>query len=424
MPKLALVSRRRRSLRCFVLAVLLLCAAACGSDASDDSRSQSEFTDAVDAQPGSGVDAATEESTPSTDDMPAVTEPGDAGSVVDDPPADTTQSPTTSQDSGADDSAGSEDSANAGDSADAGDSVGSVGEPGSDDDGRLDPLSPVDAPASDGSTDSDDDPPTVSAPDEPDTPAVPALLPSVTSSQTVARWTVKIVEHVAHDPEAFTQGLEVVGGVMYESTGLWGRSSLRTVDPESGAVLAQVDLADEHFGEGLTVVDDQILQLTWQSGQAIVYDRATLAEIGRHAYAGEGWGLCRMGDELIMSNGSDRLARRHPATFDLIDEVKVTASDYDGRFDYLNELECVDGLVIANVWQSTNLLAIDPVSGRVVAEIDASPLVADVKQAEPQANIDVLNGVAAANDGTATFWMTGKLWPRLYRVQVVETGAL
>ena len=259
-------------------------------------------------------------------------------------------------------------------------------------------------------------------PDEPDDAVAPSLFPETGASQDVARWTVEIVEHVAHDPEAFTQGLEVSGGVMYESTGLWGRSSLRTVDVATGTVLSQIALADEYFGEGLTVTGDQILQLTWRSGLAIVYERATLIEVGRHSYQGEGWGVCLMGDELIMSDGSSRLARRDPATFELIDDVAVTASGYEGRLDYLNELECVEGVVLANVWQTTNLLAIDPMTGRVVAEIDASPLLADVQQAAPETSLDVLNGVAAANDGSGTFWMTGKLWPRLYRVRVVQSS--
>ena len=232
------------------------------------------------------------------------------------------------------------------------------------------------------------------------------------------RWTVEIIEAFPHDPEAFTQGLEVADGTMYESTGLRGRSSLRAVDATTGEVVAQVDLADELFGEGLTVVGDRIVQLTWQSGTALVYDRSTLRSMGEHAYDGEGWGLCLSDDVLIMSDGSDRLARRDPQTFELLGTATVTASDYDGRLDYLNELECVDDLVIANVWQTDRLLVIDPVSGRVVASIDAGPLVDDVSR-HASSDTDVLNGVAFDPD-SATLWMTGKLWPRLYKVRIVE----
>ena len=149
-----------------------------------------------------------------------------------------------------------------------------------------------------------------------------------------------------------------------------------------------------------------------------MYDRKTLEELGVHAYEGEGWGLCLSGDALIMSDGSDRLARRDPETFTLLGTVTVTASGYDGRLDYLNELECVEDLVVANVWQTDRLLVIDPVSGRVVAAIDAGPLVEDVSRSA-SGDINVLNGVAFDPD-SATLWMTGKLWPRLYRVRIVE----
>ena len=254
-----------------------------------------------------------------------------------------------------------------------------------------------------------------------DLPAGVSVFPPIGDGDRVARWTVEIIEWFPHDPGAFTQGLEVADGTMYESTGLRGRSSLRTVDAATGNITAQVDLAEEHFGEGLTVVDDAIVQLTWQSGTAIVYDRSTLEVMAEHSYNGEGWGLCEMDGELIMSDGSDRLARRDPQTFELLGTVTATASGYDGRLDYLNELECVESLVIANVWQSDRLLVIDPGTGRVVAAVDAGPLVDDVSQNSPESEIDVLNGVAV-DEKTATLWMTGKLWPRLYRVRIVEVS--
>ena len=245
------------------------------------------------------------------------------------------------------------------------------------------------------------------------------MLPPVGEGDGVARWSVEIVEWIPHDPDAFTQGLEVADGTMYESTGLWGRSSLRAVNPANGEVTARVDLPEEFFGEGLTVAGDEIFQLTWRNGTALVYDRATLGLLREHTYEGEGWGLCEMGGELIMTDGSDRLARRDLRTFELLETVTVTASGYGGRLDYLNELECVEGMVIANVWQTDNLLVIDPGTGRVVAAIDAAALVEDVSQAPPAGQIDVLNGVAV-DEESATLWMTGKLWPRLYRVRLVE----
>ena len=242
------------------------------------------------------------------------------------------------------------------------------------------------------------------------------MFPSRGAGGEVASWTVEIVDSFPHDPGAFTQGLEMVDGIIYESTGLWGESSLRTADLSTGEVVAVVDLSDDLFGEGLTVTGDHVVQLTWRSGMAIVYDRRTLSEIGRHSYEGEGWGVCLMGDELIMSNGSDRLARRDRVTFELLETVVVTAEGYGGRLDYLNELECVDGLVIANVWQTERLLVIDPYSGRVRAVIDAGTLLDRARQSGRR--IDVLNGVAAVGDGTLL--MTGKLWPTLYQVRIVE----
>ena len=262
-----------------------------------------------------------------------------------------------------------------------------------------------------------DAPVSAAARDEPQVEVSP--FPTLDDGGGVARWAVEVVEWRPHDPDAFTQGLEVADGTMYESTGLRGQSSLRTVHPTTGEAIALVALSDDHFGEGLTVVEEEIIQLTWQSGTAFVYDRRTLQPVGEHRYEGEGWGLCLSEDVLIMSNGSDRLARRDPQTFELLGTVTVTAPGYDGRLDYLNELECVDGMVIANVWQTDGLLVIDSESGRVVAAIDARPIVDDVRQNSSANEIDVLNGVAF-DENTGTLWMTGKLWPRLYRVRIVE----
>ena len=246
-----------------------------------------------------------------------------------------------------------------------------------------------------------------------------SVFPPLSGGDGVARWSVEIIEWIPHDPGAFTQGLEIAAGTMYESTGLWGQSSLRAVNPATGEVTALVDLPEAFFGEGLTVVGDEVIQLTWQSGTALVYDRATLEPLREHSYEGEGWGLCEMGRQLIMTDGSDRLARRDPNTFELVGTVTVTAPGYDGQLDHLNELECVEGMVIANVWQTDHLLVIHPDTGRVVAAIDATPLVVDVSLASEGSQIDVLNGVAV-DEKTATLWMTGKLWPRLYRVRILE----
>lgn len=244
-------------------------------------------------------------------------------------------------------------------------------------------------------------------------------LPDGADGPGIARWTVEILERRPHDPAAFTQGLEMADGSLYESTGLYGLSSLRRVDPATGSVTAETAVSADLFGEGLTVVDDRIVQLTWKAGRALVYDRATLELVGEFNYEGEGWGLCRSGGELVMSDGSDRLARRDPESFELIETVTVASPGV--AVDRLNELECVDSLVIANVWQTPELLVIDLADGQVKAVIDGQPLLDDVLAAAPDpSTLDVLNGVAALNDGT--FLITGKLWPLMYRVRVVEAS--
>lgn len=232
-----------------------------------------------------------------------------------------------------------------------------------------------------------------------------------------------VLEEIPHDPEAFTQGFELVDGVLYEGTGLEGSSTLRATDPETGEVRQQVALPDDMFGEGITVVDDTIWQLTWQEGVAIRRDRETFAEADRATYDGEGWGLCHdpAADRLIMSNGTDRLSFRDPETFAETGDTAVRDSDGEPVSE-LNELECVpdqDGRiqVYANVWKTDEIVRIDPASGRVTATVDLSGLLSE----EERADVDVLNGIAAI-PGTNEFLVTGKLWPTMFRVRFVTTS--
>ena len=224
----------------------------------------------------------------------------------------------------------------------------------------------------------------------------------------------RVVQVLPHDPTAFTQGLELVDGVLYEGTGLVGRSSVRAADPRTGAVRTAVDLPEPLFGEGITVVDDHLWQLTWQDGVAVQRDRSTLAERRRVSYDGEGWGLChdRAGSRLVMSDGSDRLVFRDPNTFDVTGEVRVSAAGEP--VERLNELECTANGVYANVWQTDTVVRIDPSSGRVTARIDLAGLLTP----DERARTDVLNGIAAV-PGTDEFLVTGKLWPKLFRVSFV-----
>lgn len=225
---------------------------------------------------------------------------------------------------------------------------------------------------------------------------------------------VEVVASYPHDPEAFTQGFELRGDTLYESTGRYGHSEVRAVDWESGTVEHRVDLPDTAFGEGLTLVDDTVWQLTWHEGIAFRRDAETLEETGRADYEGEGWGLCHSEDtgHLVMSDGSDELTFRDPETFEVVSSTSVTL---DGEpLEEVNELECVDGAVWANVWQTDDIVRIDPGSGAVEAVVDASGLLPESERDDA----DVLNGIAAFPD-RGTFLLTGKLWPRSFLVEFV-----
>ncbi|MFF0814936.1 glutaminyl-peptide cyclotransferase [Rhodococcus sp. NPDC003318] len=234
------------------------------------------------------------------------------------------------------------------------------------------------------------------------------------SPSPVQRLHAEVVGTAPHDTAAFTQGLEVSGGELVEGTGLVGRSYISARDLDTGVERVRVPLPDEMFGEGLTVAGDTVWQLTWQDHVAFARDRDTLAERSRVEYEGEGWGLCAQPDRLVMSDGSDTLTFRDPETFDPVGTVAVTL---DGEpVEMLNELECTDdGLVYANVWQTSDIVRIDPDTGAVVAVIDASGLLT----AEQQRGADVLNGIAAL-PGTDRFLITGKLYPLVFDVRFVS----
>lgn len=227
------------------------------------------------------------------------------------------------------------------------------------------------------------------------------------------RFKVKVLSTRPHDPGAYTQGLLLSGGSLYESTGLNGRSSLREVDPQTGKVRRQVEVPQQYFAEGLALAGDRLIQLTWQNGVAFVYDASTFRKVEELRYSGEGWGLCHDGQRLVMTDGSDLLLFRDPKTMASQGEVHVTLA---GQPIYqLNEVECVDGAVYANVWQTDDILRIDPATGRVTAVIDASGLL--TPQESQQA--EVLNGIAY-DPAKKTFLLTGKLWPKMFEVELVK----
>lgn len=225
----------------------------------------------------------------------------------------------------------------------------------------------------------------------------------------------EVVASYPHDPRAFTQGLLLHDGTLYESTGLVGRSSLRAVTLASGVVTRQADLAPPLFGEGLAWVRGELVQLTWRNGTALRWDPATFTRRGEWRYDGEGWGLCFDGTHLVQSDGSHRLFFRDPATFAVVRTLAVTE---DGRpLNRLNELECVGDLIYANVWTTDRIVAIAARNGIVRAAIDASGLLGPDER-RGLGHEAILNGIAY-DPADQTFLLTGKLWPKLFRVRFV-----
>ena len=249
-----------------------------------------------------------------------------------------------------------------------------------------------------------------------ETPAPTAVPVAASAAPEVPLLEWEVVSRRPHDPEAFTQGLVLgLDGRLFESTGLFGGSSVRELDPATGEVLRIRTQPFEEFGEGLALVGDELVQLTWLSGLARRFEVDTFKVEARHRYEGEGWGLCHDGARLVMSDGSDRLTFRDPQTFAIEGSVAVSV---DGQpLERLNELECVGQQVWANVWQTDAIVRIDPADGRVTGALDLSGII------EPQpAQSDrdaVLNGIAY-DPGADTFLVTGKLWPELIEIRVLE----
>ena len=243
--------------------------------------------------------------------------------------------------------------------------------------------------------------------------SLPAAPPPAEQRLTSERLRVRVIQTYPHDPGAFTQGLVLEGGRLFESTGLEGRSSLREVELATGRVLRRLDVPAPVFAEGLALVGTRLFQITWKHETAFTYDRDSFKKGPSLPYTGEGWGLCHDGRELVMSDGSARLSFRGPETFRQVREVIVRE---EGRpVDQLNELECVGRHVYANVWQTERIVRVDPKSGTVTASIDASNLLNPAERY----GTDVLNGIAydKSND---TFLITGKLWPKMFRVKFVK----
>ncbi|HEY1986860.1 MAG TPA: glutaminyl-peptide cyclotransferase [Terracidiphilus sp.] len=223
----------------------------------------------------------------------------------------------------------------------------------------------------------------------------------------------RIVHAYPHDAQAFTQGLLFLDGHLYESTGLNGKSSLRMVDLESGRVLQQQPVDNKYFAEGLTAWGSTLVQLTWESHVALVYDRFSFRLLRTFAYTGEGWGLTADAKSLILSDGTATLRFFDPATFHEVRSVEVT--DHGKPVTEMNELEYVRGEIYANIWHADRIARIAPATGKVLGWIDLKGLLPDKEHSSAEA---VLNGIAydAAHN---RLFVTGKLWPKLFEIEVI-----
>ena len=234
-----------------------------------------------------------------------------------------------------------------------------------------------------------------------------------THSARPPEYTFKIVRTFPHDSSAFTQGLAYRDGFLYEGTGLQGRSSLRKVRLETGEVVQRVELAPQFFGEGITLLKNEVVQLTWQSQTGFVYNLNDFHLLRQFSYSGEGWGLATGGREIFMSDGTSEIRVLDPST--LAEKRRFTVHDGKTLVKELNELEFVDGEIFANVWQTDRIARISPRNGEVVGWIDLKGLLSPVYRLESGA---VLNGIAYDSERKRLF-VTGKLWPNVFQIEIV-----
>ncbi|MEE8236761.1 MAG: glutaminyl-peptide cyclotransferase [Gammaproteobacteria bacterium] len=226
-------------------------------------------------------------------------------------------------------------------------------------------------------------------------------------------WTYEIVATIPPEPTAFTQGLVIHDGRLYESTGQYGESTLRRLELATGRVEKQIALSSAYFGEGITIFGERLYQLTWQNNLALVYDVETFDRVGAYRYDGEGWGLTHDGTHLIVSDGSAAIRFHNPETFEVVRRLVVLA---DGQpVGSLNELEYINGEIWANLWYQDRIARISPETGAVLGWIDLSGLYPRSRRASE----DVLNGIAYDAE-TDRLYVTGKNWPWLYQIAVVQ----
>ncbi len=232
--------------------------------------------------------------------------------------------------------------------------------------------------------------------------------------QNVLQFSYRVVKAYPHDVKAFTEGLVFAGGNLYESTGEYGQSSLRQVNIETGNIIRQYNLPGQYFGEGITVWQDTIIQLTWQSDTGFIYNKHNFALLGRFTYPMEGWGLTQDGSNLILSDGTPTIYFVDPGSFDI--KRRITIHDSQGPVASINELEYINGFIFANIWKSPEIAIISPLTGQIMGWINLQGLL------QTQVNIpnpEVLNGIAW-DESTGRLFVTGKLWPYLFEIALVS----
>ena len=239
--------------------------------------------------------------------------------------------------------------------------------------------------------------------------AVACLVAAASAGAAVESLNVQVHRVVPHQTDAYTQGLVWWQGKLYESTGRRGTSELRRIDPTTGEVEQRAPISKLFFGEGLARDGERLVMLTWHAEQAFLFGIPDLEQRGTFRYRGEGWGLCHGGESFLMSDGSARLVFRDSDSFAVVGHVDVTLDGQPVR--HLNELECVGEEIYANVYRQEVIVRIDTVSGRVTGVVDASGLLGP----EEAASADVLNGIAHVPE-TGRFFITGKLWPKMFEV--------
>lgn len=228
------------------------------------------------------------------------------------------------------------------------------------------------------------------------------------------KYSYKVIKSFNHDPDAYTQGLVYMDGFIYEGTGRNGSSSIRKVELETGKIIQSVNMDQKHFGEGIALFNNKIYQLTWTSGVGFEYDLNTFKQIRTFDFSTQGWGLTTNGKDLIMSDGSNVIHYMEPENFGELKRIEVY--DNNGPVDQLNELEYINGDLYANVYQTDKIVIINPETGMVKGEIDFKGL---LKASDRTNSVDVLNGIAWDETGKRLF-VTGKLWPKLYHVEIVD----